>query len=232
VMYSLECGEWGEPTSRPPTSISTRSIDRFLKPGTLSCNDAPFDENPKDVCFGAVVAVNDCCHGGGGGGSKCEGDGTDCRDRRCLNPDEVSICIDGQSVCCDPTSPGGGGGGSTCENDGTCKEIILCKDPEVFACTNGTSFCCDPTTPGGGNSCDPNLKIICNTNTLCPAGTMLHRCDPGDGGNCMGSISYQCVETGGGGGNCDPPDLCAVCGKDTPICVDCDNDGCCESCTS
>lgn len=167
---------------------------RFMSPGTLSCKDAPFDENSLDRCLTAVIAVNDCCHGGGGGGSKCESDGTKCGLRLCKDPDEVSICIDFESVCCDPTSPGGGG--------------------------------------GGGRSCDPNQHIICNSNELCPAGTMMHRCDPGDGPNCMGGITYQCVETGGGGGNCDPPDLCAVCGRDTPVCVDCDNDGCCESCTS
>jgi hypothetical protein len=156
-----------------------------LHPDTLSCNDAPFPASK--ACFAESNAANECCAGGGGGGSKCESDGTLCMARHCAI-DEINVCIDGQSVCCDPNSPGGGGGGKACDPTRpiTCDSNILCHDgqrlsrcdPEKDVCRGGLAYQCIETGGGGGGGGMCEAAMVCGVK--CEVGTTCVDCD-GDG---------------------------------------------------
>jgi hypothetical protein len=156
------------------------------KPDSLTCGNAPFRYK---ICIAESDAANECCAGGGGGGSKCESDGTLCHHRICAI-DEINVCIDGQSVCCDPNSPGGGGGGGggkACDPDSpiTCNSNILCLDgyrlsrcdPEKDVCRGTLAYQCIETGGGGGGGmCE--AATVCGVK--CEVGTTCVDCD-GDG---------------------------------------------------
>jgi hypothetical protein len=146
------------------------------KPGSLTCGDAPFRYK---VCIAEADDANGCCAGGGGGGSKCESDGTLCLRRLCA-VDEIDVCIDGQSICCDPNSSNGGGGKACDPNrEITCDSNVLCPDgqrlsrcdPEMEACHGGLAYQCVETGGGGGGGgmCDAAVKcgVMCEFGTTC-----------------------------------------------------------------
>jgi hypothetical protein len=150
-----------------------------LHPDTLSCKDAPFLLSK--VCLAETTAANECCAGGGGGGSKCESDGTICKIRPCPIG-EINVCIEGQSICCDPTSPGGGGGGGNscdltqkiyCDSNVLCPEgekLRRCDPGEMAHCRGGLAYQCVETGGGGGGGmCDANVKcaVLCEYGTTC-----------------------------------------------------------------
>jgi len=158
----------------------------WAKPGSLSCNDAPFLFKG---CLDESDAANQCCEGGGGGGSKCESDGSMCMIRKC-ELGEILVCIQGQSICCDPNSPGGGSGGGGkscdparkifCDSNIECiggLKLRRCDPGELAPCKGGIAYQCVETGGGGGGgTCDAAVKC----GVLCEPGTTCVDCD-GDG---------------------------------------------------
>jgi len=155
-----------------------------LEADTLSCDKVPATH----MCIAESEAARECCAGGGGGGSKCESDGSLCLHRLC-GVNEINVCIDGQSVCCNPNGPSsGGGGGNSCDpqRHTYCDSNIACVDGERLRrcdpgefnhCKGGIAYQCVETGGGGGRTCDSNVM---QCGVKCEVGTLCVDCD-GDG---------------------------------------------------
>jgi hypothetical protein len=178
-------GGGGGGTGRCSRDLAALNDCYGLPPGTLSCAKAPYPANK--FCPDVVNAVNLCCEKGGGGGAKCEGDGTKCDIIRLCDKDEVNVCIQGKSICCDPTGGGGGGGNSCdltqpiiCDANYQCSEgwrLRRCNLDSGPGCKGGIAYqCVEMGGGGGGGSCE----VVKECTVLCQIGTVCVDCD-GDG---------------------------------------------------